>query len=101
MDLATAHYKAKVIEWLEANNIDFITKRDNAPNVPQARSIEKFWAICKAEYKKRKVGAKNVKSTAKTWTNISKKSRGVCTKANERSQKKSSRYCLWWGRSAV
>ncbi len=76
MDLAPAHYKAEVIEWLKANNIDFITKRDNAPNVPQARPIEKFWAICKAEYKKRKVGAKNVKSMAKIWTNISNKKAG-------------------------
>jgi hypothetical protein len=65
----------------KANNIDFITKRDNAPNVPQARPIEKFWAICKAEHKKRKVGAKNVKSMAKIWTNISNK------KAEESTQK--------------
>lgn len=73
MDMATAHYKAEVIEWLEVNGIDFITKKENAPNVPQARPIEKFWALCKSEYKKRKVGAKNVKSMARIWTNIANK----------------------------
>ena len=34
--------------------IDFVKKKENAQAVPIARPIEKFWALVKAEYKKRK-----------------------------------------------
>lgn len=32
---------------------EFVEKTKNAPNLPQASGIEKFWALCKAEYTKR------------------------------------------------
>ena len=41
-DMATSHYTKEVIEYLRLQNIEFIPKSDNAPNVPQARGIEKF-----------------------------------------------------------
>ena len=43
--LASAHYAKKSIEWLEAENIRFVPKTLNPPNVPKARPIEDFWGI--------------------------------------------------------
>ena len=42
MDLARAHYKRKVTDFLIDQGIDFVSYKENAPNVPQARPIEKF-----------------------------------------------------------
>lgn len=53
-DMATSHYSKEVVEWLTNNSIEFVPRVDNAPNVPQARSIELFWAICKKEYSRLK-----------------------------------------------
>jgi hypothetical protein len=39
-DLASLHYAKISTEWLEANNIDFVAKQHNPPNLPQARPIE-------------------------------------------------------------
>ena len=72
-NMVTCHYTRSVIEYLESKNIDFIEKHNNAPNVPQARPIEKFWAMCKREYSVRKHPAKNLNSFGRIWTNISKK----------------------------
>jgi hypothetical protein len=41
-DMAICHYKRCVIDWFNSQNIKFIEKTENAPNVPQARPIEKF-----------------------------------------------------------
>jgi hypothetical protein len=49
-DLATCHYKGIVQDYLRAKNVEFVQKKDNPPNVPQARGIEKFLALCKREY---------------------------------------------------
>jgi hypothetical protein len=73
MDLAACHYKKEVLEWLRDNGIDFVGKTENAPNVPQARPIEAFWALCKRKYKARGQAAKSLRSFAKIWNNISKK----------------------------
>jgi hypothetical protein len=43
-DLATCHYSRITRDWYEAN-INFVSKVDNPPNLPQARPIEEFWAI--------------------------------------------------------
>lgn len=72
MDMASCHYKGTVTEWLEQNGIDYVTKDDNAPSVPIARPIEKFWALVKAEYKKRKDPAKNVNGFRRIWQRLSK-----------------------------
>ena len=43
-DLASAHYAKKVVNWMQENEIKFVPKEDNPPNVPQARPIETFWS---------------------------------------------------------
>ena len=73
MDMATSHYARSVTDWLTANHIDFIAKKHNAPNVPQARPIETFWALGKAEYKRRKIAAKNLNSFTRIWRNVTRK----------------------------
>ena len=47
-------------------------KKNNPPNVPQARPIEEFWDLCKKEYEKRQNLCKDVTKFKRTWTNISK-----------------------------
>lgn len=71
MDMATCHYKKEVTQWLSAQGIDFVGKGENAPNVPQARPIEKFWALCKAEYKRHRRTSKTLNSFQKIWKKIS------------------------------
>lgn len=46
-DLASCHYSKKTTDWLTGQNIPFVPKKDNPPNVPQARPIENFWSILK------------------------------------------------------
>ena len=43
-DLASCHYSFETIEYLESQNIIYVPKDDNPPNVPQTRLIEEFWA---------------------------------------------------------
>lgn len=52
-DLATAHYTHAVLDALEAEGIEVVRKEHNPPNLPQARGIERYWALVKAEYRKR------------------------------------------------
>ena len=73
MDMASCHYSNIVLTWLRANKIKYVERYDNAPNVPQARPIEKFWALCKAEYKKYPDPAKNVSEFGRRWRKISSK----------------------------
>lgn len=42
-DMATLHYARGSIEAFECYNITYISRLDNVPNVPQLRSIERFW----------------------------------------------------------
>ncbi|CAF3917018.1 unnamed protein product [Rotaria magnacalcarata] len=44
-DLASSHYANKTTRWFHEQNIKFVPKQDNPPNVPQARPIEDFWSI--------------------------------------------------------
>jgi len=44
-DLASCHYAKKTQEWLQTRNINFVPKRANPPNLPQARPIENFWGM--------------------------------------------------------
>jgi hypothetical protein len=59
-DLATIHYQKDVQNWLNSKGIQFVAKSRNAPNVPQLRPIEKFWALCKQMYSKRDQKPKNI-----------------------------------------
>ena len=74
-DLATIHYSKEVQNWLFSQNINFVPKTGNAPNVPNARPIEKFWDFCKNLYKsssKRPDKPKSLAGLKKVWQNISK-----------------------------
>ena len=51
-DMASSHYSKIVTSHLKLENVEFVARNENAPNVPHLRPIEKFWAICKQEYKK-------------------------------------------------
>ncbi|CAF1934902.1 unnamed protein product [Rotaria magnacalcarata] len=42
---SSSHYANKTTRWLHEQNIKFVPKQDNPPNVPQARPIEDFWSI--------------------------------------------------------
>lgn len=46
-DLASSHYANDVIAFLETENINYVPKVKNPPNVPEARPIEDFWAALK------------------------------------------------------
>jgi transposase len=41
-DLASAHYSKATQDWME-QNVNFVAKTANPPNVPQARPVENFW----------------------------------------------------------
>lgn len=50
-DLASCHYARRTREWLEQNNVNYVPREDNPPNVPQARPIEEFWSLlCRKVY---------------------------------------------------
>src|ERR1700722_9190289 len=66
-DLATCHYAKLVQNYLQQEKVDFLQKKKNPPNVPQARGIDKFWSMCKEEYSARKVPAKNDRSFIQIW----------------------------------
>jgi len=86
-DMATCHYTREITNFLQSESIQFVEKSKNAPNVPQARPIERFWALCKREYAKREVPAKNLNSFSRVWTKISNevaKRRGKAIMANFR-----------------
>lgn len=44
-DLASSHYAKDTLKWLTDQEIPFVPKEANPPNVPQARPIENFWGI--------------------------------------------------------
>ncbi len=69
-DLATCHYRQDVIQWMNCQNFEFVKRDENAPNVPQVRPIERYWAEC--EFKNRKSLPKNLNGFKRIWSNISK-----------------------------
>ena len=80
-DMARIHYTGAIVQWLEANGIDFVNYGENAPNVPQARPVEIFWDKCKGEYKRRKEDAKSLSSFKRIWRNISVKVARSCAQS--------------------
>lgn len=71
-DGATAHYKGTVLERLRELKIKFVEKKDNHPNLPQCRPIERFWAMCKAEFKKTKKIFDTMQKFKNIWIKCSK-----------------------------
>ena len=45
---------------MKENGLAFVEKQLNAPNVPQARPIEKFWVLCKRQFALRSKVPKNI-----------------------------------------
>jgi hypothetical protein len=70
-DMATAHYHNDVTKWLKAQNVEFVKRDSNAPNCPQVRPIERFWAECKKIYKSRRKQPKTLTGFKRIWKNIS------------------------------
>ncbi|OXA45975.1 hypothetical protein Fcan01_19339 [Folsomia candida] len=60
MDMTTSHYDKIVTDFFRSKNIDFVEKRDGTLNIPQARPIERFWALIKKEYSIRQKPPKNL-----------------------------------------
>lgn len=48
-DLASSHYAKIVIDYLKAQNVNFVQKEDNPPNLPECRPIEDLWGIIKGK----------------------------------------------------
>jgi hypothetical protein len=71
-DLATSHYAKIVTDHLNEQNIEFVPKKLNPPNLPQARPIEQFWAICKQKYAERDNPLNSLVGFKKVWLNIAK-----------------------------
>ena len=46
-DKGSSHYAKVVVNHLREESIHFVAKEDNPSNLPEARSIEDFWAILK------------------------------------------------------
>ncbi len=69
--MAKVHYARAVTAHLKSIGLEFIEFENNAPKVPQARPIEKYWTICKVKYKARKIGAKSLSSFKRIWKKIS------------------------------
>lgn len=66
-DLASCHYSNASISWFRRNEIDFIPREMNPPNVPEFRPIEKFWAISKRKLKATRWTIKNEKNMLQVW----------------------------------
>ena len=69
--LSRVHYKNIGRDWLNNNGIEFVSKKVNAPNLPQARPLEQFWAICRRHYHKRSKVCQRLRNFKKVCTNIS------------------------------
>ena len=61
-DLASSHYAKSVIEDLKKNNVHYVPKLMNPPNVPQLRPIEIFWSNLKRRVYANGFVAKNTES---------------------------------------
>lgn len=67
--MTTIHYARLTTGTLSHRKNDYVKKK-KSPNVPQAWGIEKFWALCKNEYKKRKQPPKNLRGFTQIWSKI-------------------------------
>ena len=54
-------------QYLIEQNFEFVPKKKNLPNLPQARPIEQFWAICKQRYPAHNKIPKNLIGFKRIW----------------------------------
>ena len=59
-DLASSHYSKSVQDRLNEKNIPFVFRKDNPPNVPQARPIETLWTVLERRVYENNWEAKNL-----------------------------------------
>ena len=71
-DMASIHYAKSVREWLEKHKIKYVKRKDNAPNCPQVRPIERFWSFCKRDFSKCLTVSKSVEELRKCWLKVSR-----------------------------
>lgn len=71
-DLARCHYANAVRNWLNERRIPYVEEEENAPNVPQARPIERFWSLCKTAYRARPEGEVSKHAFTCIWARLSK-----------------------------
>lgn len=71
-DMASCHYRVDVVQFLKQRKIAFVDRVSNAPNVPQVRPIERFWALCKAKMKRYKTPIRTTRSLSNRWGKVSK-----------------------------
>lgn len=70
--MATCHYAKIMTSFLDERKVDYVKKSENAPNLPQARPIERFWAFVKRKYSKVKKTPKNLKAFKRIITRLIK-----------------------------
>ena len=58
-DLASSHYAKKTLNWLTEQSIPYVPRKDNTPNVPQARPIGDFWSVLKRKVYEKSWEAQN------------------------------------------
>jgi len=80
-DLASSHYSKSVQERLNEKNVPFVIRKDNPPNVPQARPIETIWALLEQKVYKNNWQAKNVDELAQRILKNQKNLIQKCCKA--------------------
>ena len=72
-DMSRVHYKKCAQDYLKSIGIRCISWRENAPSVPHARPVEKYWALMKRGLKKRfKNSVKTVRSFKRRWVKLSR-----------------------------
>lgn len=72
-DLATCHYAGKTLSWYRENNVNFLEKAINPPNVPQLRPIERYWALVKNILRKKGKSATTLQNFSNLWKSASRK----------------------------
>ena len=72
-DMARVHYSKSVVAWLQKKGIQYPAFNKNAPNVPQTRPIERFWALCKQAYSRLPFEPRTVQQFARMWGRLSRK----------------------------
>ena len=96
-DMASSHYANNVRSFLKEKNVHFVEKSQNAPNVPEARGIETFWAQCKKKYSEVKKVPKTIRGFTRIWTRISKEVSESCGQALMKRAKRNLRRIGWKG----
>ena len=70
-DLAPIHYVQAARQWFEDHHIQLVPKTANPASVPEDRPIERYWALVKAQLKKKPKAAKDDKEFKYRWKRAS------------------------------